>query len=141
MMEYDFCQNGFHADRCPDCDVSSQDRDDPAMSTNAAMNYGDGYQKALADLAARLPKALEMTIVPALGWLSIWRLDKQDDNPWPAFAGEIIDRLNDDAGLAAAFRAVRTDPVCPTCGGLESEHKRARLHVPVRAAPIILDLT
>lgn len=101
------CYSDFHLDKCNNCGLSREDRDEPMNATNAAMNYGDGYQEAVADFVKRLPRALEMTIDPALAWLNLWKFDKQDENPWPELAGQLIDRLNDEAGLADAFAAAR----------------------------------
>lgn len=109
MMDYDFCPNGFHEASCPDCYMSSADRDDPIIATNAAINYGDGYQQAVHDLVKRLPRALAETVEPAMTWLSMWRFDPQAEDPWPRLAEAVVEALNDEEGLAEAFRRAKAE--------------------------------
>lgn len=42
------CADGFHAETCPACGLTVDQRDDPAWATAAAMNYGQGFRDGAA---------------------------------------------------------------------------------------------
>ncbi len=43
-MDLEFCTDGFHSDECPGCGLTVDERDEPANATNAAMNFGEGWE-------------------------------------------------------------------------------------------------
>ena len=56
-----------------------------AIEIAAAILADDGVRDALAE-------ALGPVIERSLTWLSLWRFDKRDEDPWPALADAILGR-------------------------------------------------